>query len=290
MTVARTREHLSLALPPDRAVGVVMTMGALHEGHLSLIDVARRAVGPDGCVVVTIFVNPAQFGADEDLEAYPRDEAADLRACQASNVDVVFLPDVATVYGSQRKVLADEDPTTVTIDPGPLGELWEGEQRPGHFRGVLTVVAKLLHLTRADVAVFGEKDYQQLTLIRMMAVALNFPASIVAAPTAREADGLARSSRNRYLSPTQRSRAGEFAAAMTAGVQAAGQGATADGVSAAVLQRLQQVPGLSVDYVEVRSPDLAAAPLEGAARLIAAVRIGGTRLLDNRAIDLQAAA
>lgn len=286
-TIARTREQLALARPPDRTIAVVMTMGALHDGHLSLIDVAQREVGQGGCVVVTIFVNPAQFGANEDLSAYPRTEEADLEACRRRGVDVVYLPSVADVYGPHGQFLADQDTASVTIDPGPLGSLWEGQQRPGHFRGVLTVVAKLLHLTRADVAVFGEKDYQQLTLIRAMVAALDFPTKIVAGPTAREPDGLAMSSRNRYLSQEQRTQASQFAAALSEGVRAANQGATADGVAAVTLERLHQVPDLQVDYVEVRSPDLREPPVHGQARLIAAVRVGQTRLLDNRALILQ---
>ncbi|WP_282696673.1 pantoate--beta-alanine ligase [Streptomyces sp. CC208A] len=175
---------------------VVMTMGALHEGHATLIRAARERVGANGFVVVTVFVNPLQFGAGEDLDRYPRTLDADLELAFAAGASAVFAPSVDEVYpGGQPQV---------RITAGPMGELLEGASRPGHFDGVLTVVAKLLHLTGPDLAFFGEKDAQQLAVIRRMVTDLNFPVEVVGVPTVRETDGLALSSRNRYLSPRER--------------------------------------------------------------------------------------
>ncbi|MGX1271536.1 pantoate--beta-alanine ligase [Streptomyces phaeoluteigriseus] len=175
---------------------VVMTMGALHEGHATLVRTAREMAGPEGEVVVTVFVNPLQFGAGEDLDRYPRTLDADVKIAEEAGADVVFAPSVDEVYpGGEPQV---------RVSAGPMGERLEGASRPGHFDGMLTVVAKLLHLTRPDVALFGQKDAQQLALIRRMVRDLNFGIDIVAVPTVREDDGLALSSRNRYLSPAER--------------------------------------------------------------------------------------
>ncbi|MHB9859975.1 pantoate--beta-alanine ligase [Streptomyces sp. YIM S03343] len=175
---------------------VVMTMGALHEGHATLIRAAREIAGGDGEVVVTVFVNPLQFGQGEDLDRYPRTLEADLKVAEQAGADAVFAPSADEVYPG--------GPPQVRVTAGPMGERLEGAARPGHFDGVLTVVAKLLHLTRPDVALFGQKDAQQLALIRRMVRDLNFGMDIVAVPTVREADGLALSSRNRYLSVAER--------------------------------------------------------------------------------------
>ncbi|MEU3608752.1 pantoate--beta-alanine ligase [Streptomyces sp. NPDC035033] len=175
---------------------VVMTMGALHEGHATLIRAARERVGAGGFVVVTVFVNPLQFGEGEDLDRYPRTLDADLELASAAGADAVFAPAVDEVYPGGRP--------QVRITAGPMGDRLEGASRPGHFDGVLTVVAKLLHLTRPDLAFFGQKDAQQLAVIRRMVTDLNFPVEVVGVPTVRETDGLALSSRNRYLSPGER--------------------------------------------------------------------------------------
>ncbi|MEU8544011.1 pantoate--beta-alanine ligase [Streptomyces sp. NPDC048717] len=186
-----------------------MTMGALHNGHATLIRAAREHVGPDGTVVVTVFVNPLQFGAGEDLDRYPRTLDADLTLARTAGADAVFAPAVDEVYpGGEPQV---------RITAGPMGERLEGASRPGHFDGVLTVVAKLLHLTRPDLAFFGQKDAQQLALIRRMVRDLNFPVEIVGVPTVREADGLALSSRNRYLSAPERRTALALSRALFAG-------------------------------------------------------------------------
>ncbi|MFJ6047756.1 pantoate--beta-alanine ligase [Streptomyces sp. NPDC092307] len=188
---------------------VVMTMGALHEGHATLIRTARELAGPQGQVVVTVFVNPLQFGAGEDLDRYPRTLDADLVIAQEAGADAVFAPAVDEVYPGG-------DPQ-VRITAGPMGERLEGATRPGHFDGMLTVVAKLLHLTHPDLALFGQKDAQQLALIRRMVTDLNFPVEVVGVPTVREEDGLALSSRNRYLSTAERHTALALSRALFAG-------------------------------------------------------------------------
>ncbi|MFJ3922868.1 pantoate--beta-alanine ligase [Streptomyces sp. NPDC090022] len=188
---------------------VVMTMGALHEGHATLVRTARERAGADGQVVVTVFVNPLQFGADEDLDRYPRTLDADLALAEAAGADVVFAPSVDEVYpGGEPQV---------RVSAGPMGTRLEGATRPGHFDGMLTVVAKLLHLTRPDVAFFGQKDAQQLALIRRMVTDLNFPVEIAGVATVREDDGLALSSRNRYLSDGERRTALALSRALFAG-------------------------------------------------------------------------
>jgi pantoate--beta-alanine ligase len=197
--LAPTRADLERLLQQRTTRGrtaVAMTMGALHEGHASLVRAARAHVGPAGFVVVTVFVNPLQFGAGEDLDRYPRTLDADLKTAEAAGADAVFAPSVDDVYPGGAP--------QVRITAGPMGELLEGASRPGHFDGMLTVVAKLLNLTRPDAAFFGQKDAQQLALIRRMVRDLNVPAEIVGVPTVREDDGLALSSRNRYLSEAER--------------------------------------------------------------------------------------
>ncbi|MYS74015.1 pantoate--beta-alanine ligase, partial [Streptomyces sp. SID5926] len=189
---------------------VVMTMGALHEGHATLIRTARDIAGPDGEVVVTVFVNPLQFGAGEDLDRYPRTLDADLEIAGRAGADAVFAPAVDEVYpGGEPQV---------RVTAGPMGERLEGASRPGHFDGMLTVVAKLLHLTRPDLALYGQKDAQQLALIRRMVRDLNFGVEIVGVPTVREEDGLALSSRNRYLSTAERRTALALSQALFAGL------------------------------------------------------------------------
>ena len=281
LVVARTRAELEAALVHVRSSGgrvaLVPTMGALHEGHASLMDVAADHAGPAGVVVVSICVNPLQFGAGEDLDRYPRTFDADLQTCRDRGVEVVFAPSVDEVYPGGEPV--------VTVDPGPDRRSLEGSIRPGHFRGVLTVVAKLLGLVRPDVAVFGEKDYEQLTKIRRMVADLCMPVEIVGAPTIREADGLALSSRNRYLDPDQRVAATALSRALRAGVRAQEHGA--DAVVDAAYAVLREAPGLEWDYVTVASPDLDGTPDSGPARLLLAARLGSTRLIDNIALTLK---
>lgn len=287
MRVVRTRESLddayaSLPVPSVRSAraarAVVFTMGALHEGHVALIRAARGEVGPKGHVTVTIFVNPLQFGAGEDLERYPKALKADLAVCAAEDVDLVFAPATDVLYPNGEP--------DVRVDPGSLGSILEGAARPGHFGGVLTVVMKLLQITRPDAAFFGEKDYQQLTLVRRMAADLNIPARVHGVPTIREADGLARSTRNQYLTDEERTRAAAVPAALAAGVSAADLGRSADAVVGAAELELMRV-GLTPDYVALTDPEMGPAPEVGPARLLLATRVGQTRLIDNTPVTLR---
>jgi pantoate--beta-alanine ligase len=270
-TVARSRGELRQALADGKAPrGVVMTMGALHGGHAALLRVAREQCAS---VVATLFVNPLQFGANEDLDRYPRTFAADLEMCSREGVTVLFAPGESEMYPNGR-------PET-TVTPGPLGEELEGASRPGHFAGVLTVVLKLLHLTRPDRAYFGEKDYQQLTLIRRMVRDLDLDVEIVAVPTVREPDGLALSSRNRYLTADERRRARALSRAL-----AAGAAAGPDGPQAVLSAAQPHLSGLDLDYLALRGPDLGPPPTQGEARLLVAARVGATRLIDNAPVRL----
>ncbi len=270
------RAACSAASPGERRA-VVMTMGALHEGHARLMREARSRVGPAGHVTVTVFVNPTQFGVDEDLDRYPRTLEADVDLCAREGVDVVFAPGPEVVY-------RDGDPQVV-VDPGPLGTVLEGAIRPGHFRGVLTVVLKLLHLTGADLALFGEKDFQQLVLLRRMVRDLDAPVEVVGVPVVRDADGLALSSRNFYLDAGERARALAIPHALDLGAAAAAEGGSARDVVSAAQAHLDEA-GLLVDYVALTDPWLDAPPASGEARLLVAVRLGDLRLIDNVRVDL----
>ncbi|WP_435770407.1 pantoate--beta-alanine ligase [Nocardioides sp. SYSU DS0651] len=287
--VARTREELGRLLAhSSRPVVLVPTMGALHEGHASLIRLARERAGADGVVVVSVFVNPLQFGPTEDLDRYPRTFEEDLDLCGREGVAVVFAPVVAEMYpdGVPHPGTASG---AVTVAPGPLGDVLEGATRPGHFRGVLTVVAKLFGLVRPDVAVFGEKDYQQLVLIRRMVADLCLGIEIVGAPTDREPDGLARSSRNRYLDPEQRRQAVALSRVLFAAREAAA-GEGLDSAIAAGRAELRRAEGVDLDYFTVLAPDLAELPADPPpgteARALIAGRVGSTRLIDNLPITL----
>jgi len=260
-----------------RRIVLVPTMGALHDGHLTLIRAARRV--PGAVVVVSIFVNPLQFGAGEDLDAYPRTLDDDLDALRAEGVEIAFTPTADDMYPHG---------TRTTVVPGQLGAELEGASRPTHFAGVLTVVLKLFNTVRPDRAYFGEKDYQQLTLIRQMVADLDLGVEVQGVPIVRESDGLAMSSRNRYLDPVQREQAGALSAALLAGMYSAAQGASAALDAARAV--LDEVPALEVDYLELRDPALEHAPAEGPARLLVAARLGNTRLIDNIAVDVGASA
>lgn len=290
--LGRSRAELAELLAEARAtgarVGYVPTMGALHEGHASLLREARRRVGPDGRVVVSIFVNPLQFAPGEDLDRYPRTLDADLEVCAGEGVDLVFAPAPEEVYPGG--VRAGETDERITVDPGPLAAELEGVSRPTHFRGVLTVVAKLFGLVRPDVAVFGEKDYQQLVLIRQMAENLCTGVEVVGAETVREPDGLALSSRNRYLDPEQRLRARMLHQTLLA-AQEAGRWGVEVALEAARAE-LRQAHGVDLDYLEFRLPDLSPLPEEltedTEARVLIAARVGSTRLIDNLPLVLGA--
>jgi pantoate--beta-alanine ligase len=258
-----------------RRVMLVPTMGALHEGHLALVRAAKRV--PGSVVVVSIFVNPLQFGAGEDLDAYPRTFDEDLALLRGEDVEIVFAPTAAAMYPTGLRT---------TVHPGPLAAELEGGPRPTHFAGMLTVVCKLLQIVRPDRVFFGEKDYQQLVLIRETVADLNIDVAVVGVPTVREADGLAMSSRNRYLDPVQRELAGMLSAALTAAAHAApaGAGPALDAARAV----LAAVPALTVDYLELRDADLGPVRANAPGRLLVAARLGSTRLLDNIAIEIGA--
>jgi pantoate--beta-alanine ligase len=278
LTVHRTPADIAAVTRALRGAGrrvlLVPTMGALHEGHRELIRHARRVPGST-VIAVSIFVNPLQFGAGEDLARYPRPLEADLEACRAEGVELVFTPGVEDMYPAG----AD---TTVT--PGPLAGELEGAVRPGHFAGVLTVVSKLFHIVAPDVAFFGEKDYQQLVLVQKMVRDLDFFVSIVGVPIVREPDGLALSSRNVYLSAAERARALVLQRALKAGSGVSAQGA--DAVLDTARAVLAEEPAVAVDYLALRAPDLGPAPASGYARLLVAARVGPTRLIDNVPVRL----
>jgi pantoate--beta-alanine ligase len=251
-----------------RKLALVPTMGALHAGHRELIRRAKRL--PNAVVATSIFVNPLQFGAGEDFEAYPRPLEADLDILREDGVEIAFTPSADALYA---------EGAAVTVHPGPLGDELEGAARPGHFAGVLTVVAKLFNLLRPDYAFFGEKDYQQLVLIKRMVRDLNIDTRVIGVPTVRERDGLALSSRNVYLTPEQREDAIVLSAALTAGAFVGRDGAEA--VLETAWKTLAARPAVEVDYLELRGTDLGPAPVDGEARLLIAARVGSTRLIDN---------
>jgi pantoate--beta-alanine ligase len=281
MTARFTRGQLHVHSGPDevakltralrgvgRKISFVPTMGALHDGHRELLRRARRI--QNTVLVASIFVNPLQFGPNEDLSRYPRPLEADLDVCAKERVEVVFTPEPDAMYppGSQ-----------VTVHPGPLGDELEGASRPGHFAGVLTVVTKLFNIVRPDYAFFGEKDYQQLVLIRRLVRDLDLDVRVIGVPIVREPDGLALSSRNVYLDPDQRRAATALSAALTAGAHAGPRSPNA--VLDAARAVLDARPEVILDYLELRDPELGPAPESGEARLLVAAKLGGTRLIDN---------
>ncbi len=265
-----------------RRIGCVPTLGYLHAGHLSLAHVARRQVGKSGRVVVTIYVNPTQFAANEDLSKYPRDLKRDLRLCREAGVDVVFVPNDAMMYpgkttGGYSTYVAEE----------LLSRGMEGGSRPTHFKGVTTVVAKLFNIVLPDVAVFGQKDFQQAAIIRRMAVDLNFPLKIVVAPTVRERDGLAMSSRNKYLDAEQRAQAVILYHALQAAKAAVKSKAVpAARLKADIAEFITAAPLGRLDYVEFFDPETLA-PVKTVKRgtqMALAVFFGKTRLIDNSSL------
>ncbi|WP_113699799.1 pantoate--beta-alanine ligase [Nonomuraea lactucae] len=273
LIVAGDRSELAKARGEGR-VALVPTMGALHEGHRSLIRAAR---GRADQVVVSVFVNPLQFGPNEDFSRYPRTFDADLETCRAEGVDVVFAPSVEAMYQPDRQV---------EVTSGRMGTIVEGACRPGHFDGVLTVVLKLFNLVRPDLAVFGQKDAQQLALIRRMVADLDLPIEILGVPTVREPDGLALSSRNRYLSAGDRQVALSLSRALLAGVARS----TPAEVRAAARAVLDDAPAeLAVDYLALVDPaTFTEVPdsYDGEAVLAVAAKVGTTRLIDNMIVTL----
>ncbi len=270
--VPELRAWLGERRQAGKRIGLVPTMGALHEGHLVLVDEARRRAD---VVVMSIFVNPLQFGPKEDFGRYPRDIDRDRELAKARGVDAVFRPSVEAMYppGAETRVM-----------PGPAGERWEGEMRPGHFAGVLTVVAKLFNLVAPDVAVFGQKDVQQAVLIRQLVRDLDWPIELAIVPTVREPDGLALSSRNAYLDTKQREDALTLSVALKAAGQAWEQGErSARRLETLISDEFAMHPAVAVDYIAIVDPDRLE-PKESAdpGTIVAvAARFGTTRLLDN---------
>jgi pantoate--beta-alanine ligase len=278
--IARTRtalrhELIALRAPAVRGartetLAFVPTMGALHEGHRALIRHAREVADH---VAVSIFVNPLQFGPDEDLDRYPRSWDADLVMCEEEGVELVFAPDVEAMYPQEQ---------VITVSAGAFADAYEGAHRPGHFDGVLTVVCKLVLLVSPDALIMGEKDAQQLMLIRRMVTDLGIPVRVIGHPTVRDADGLALSSRNRYLSDAERGEALALSQALFAARDAAAQGA--DAARAAATEKLEAAQGLHVDYVALVDPETLSEIDEeftGDALMMVAGTVGSTRLIDN---------
>jgi pantoate--beta-alanine ligase len=270
-----------LAAARDRAPGPVVlvpTMGALHEGHRALL---RRARALGTTVITSVFVNPLQFGEAADLERYPRTLDADMSVIEAEGGDLVFAPSATEMYPT---------PQRITIDPGPLGNVLEGEFRPGHFSGMLTVVLKLFDMVRPDVAVFGEKDAQQLVLVRLMVADFGLPIAIEGVPTVRDADGLALSSRNRFLSSTERRMALALPAALSTAAESAGEGPS---VALAIAREILDARGITPEYTELVDGDdfsVVKEEFKGTALLVVAARVGQTRLIDNIRIEFGDAA
>ena len=302
LSLAHTREELAAAIDanePNRAV--VMTMGALHEGHLDLLRRAGALVGAGGTVVVTIFVNPLQFAPGEDLDAYPRDLEGDVEKLRTVAENELQLSQLV-VFAPTPEVIYPSGTPQVTINPGPIATVLEGATRPTHFGGVCQVVLNLMHLTRPTWALFGRKDAQQLAIVRAMVRDLSVPLSIEPVDIRRESDGLAMSSRNAYLTPTQRQQALALSQALKAGIAAAENGGDGAAVRQAALAYLANADGVEVDYVAVVGADsfvdLAGAglgldpqkyhPVAGEEALLAlAAKVGSTRLIDNTLITLR---
>jgi len=284
-TIAETREAIAAARERDLTIGLVPTMGALHEGHGALLRQAREETG---YVIATIFVNPTQFDRPDDFQKYPRDLESDLALCERWGVDVVFAPDAEEMHPSGAPV--------TSVDVSGVGSRLEGEFRPGHFRGVATVVAKLFNIVSADRAYFGEKDAQQLAVIRRMAADLNFPVTVVPVPTVREPDGLAMSSRNQRLTPEQRRIAPVLYQALceAEGLCETGRMTRGGSRSAAVVKQgalalLARTPEIRVEYLEVVDP-ATFQPVDTVTsdvRIAAAAWLGDVRLIDNLLVSVK---
>lgn len=282
MQVCRTKTDIRATIAAWRAEGravvLVPTMGFLHDGHLSLMRLARARAGNDGRVVATIFVNPTQFGPTEDLTTYPRDEACDIALLQSEGVDALFAPDVAEVYDPHAQTIVE------AVD---LSKVLIGKLRPGHFRGVATIVVKLFNITRPDAAVFGEKDFQQLAVIRTMVRDLDFGIDIIGGPILRDPDGVAMSSRNVRLSPADRIAAPILHRALCEAADMAQTGVTASRLRSHVRARLDGEPRAQVQSVDIRDAvtlESVSGPLTAPAVILLAVKFGSVFLIDNMVV------
>jgi pantoate--beta-alanine ligase len=276
MRVVRTERELRQVLDVERragrTVGLVPTMGALHEGHLSLVRIAHEAAD---VVVVSVFVNPLQFGLGEDYEHYPRDTEGDLELLEGERADIAFLPSVDAMYPADARVV---------VTAGPLGDIFEGVARPGHFDGVCTVVTKLFHLVEPDIAIFGQKDAQQVAVLSRLVKDLNFSVQLCVAPIVREGDGLAMSSRNAYLTTEQREQALALSRSLKLGRALLEQSNDASASERAMREHLSSAPGVAMFYAAAVDPVTFGPPKGDHVLLIVAARVGTTRLIDNELV------
>ncbi|HEV3136811.1 MAG TPA: pantoate--beta-alanine ligase [Pirellulales bacterium] len=271
---AELRRQVGQARRAGKVIGLVPTMGALHAGHLSLVEAARRECG---FTVVTVFVNPLQFGPDEDFASYPRTLETDLALLAGPGADLVFAPSTESMFASRHATY---------VDPGGVANCWEGQHRPGHFRGVATIVLKLFNLAQPDRAYFGRKDYQQSLVVRRMVEDLDLPIEVEVCPTVRDADGLALSSRNRYLSADERRRALSISSSLRVARQCVERGTTDASIIIARIEEMLQAVDLTIDYVAIADPETleSVAEVRGPAIAMIAARVGKTRLIDNAPI------
>ena len=274
-TVSELESHLV-----GKKIGAVFTMGALHEGHASLMQECRNQIGNDGLVVVSIFVNPTQFNDPNDLTKYPRTLETDFELCEQNGVDIVFAPSVEEIY--------PEDLEIKQINPGAIGSILEGASRPGHFVGVATVVNRLLEITKPDVTCFGQKDYQQLVVVGQLIKNQNLKIKLIDVPTVRESSGLAMSSRNQRLSPEQKVLAGKLYEAMYLVKTELHNGLSIADAKTKAIALLYQTPEIQLDYLEVLSAELSK-PEPGLARILIAAKIGDVRLIDNLECEIGSA-
>ena len=261
----------------NKKVGAVFTMGALHQGHAALMQKCRETIGKDGVLVVTVFVNPTQFTDPKDLAKYPRDLASDVNLCSENSVDIVFAPEVSEIYPADHSVKE--------INPGTIAEILEGASRPGHFKGVATVVNRLLEITKPAVTCFGEKDFQQLAVVKQMVEELGIPVQVIGVPTVREKDGLAMSSRNQRLDSKAREISANLFEALNRVKKNLQSGMKVSQGIQEVEDWLKTIPEIHLDYLTVLSPDLQK-PDPGLARVLIAAKIGDVRLIDNIECEL----
>ena len=261
----------------NKKVGAVFTMGALHQGHAALMQKCRETIGKEGVLVVTVFVNPTQFNDPKDLAKYPRDLASDVNLCSENSVDIVFAPEVSEIYPA--------DSSVKEVNPGTIAEILEGASRPGHFKGVATVVNRLLEITKPAVTCFGEKDFQQLAVVKQMVEELGIPVQVIGVPTVREKDGLAMSSRNQRLDSKAREISANLFQALNRVKKNLQSGMKVSQGIQEVEDWLKTIPEIHLDYLTVLSPDLQK-PDPGLARVLIAAKIGDVRLIDNIECEL----